>query len=97
MLSGTALILDIVFAIRNNFTGKRTALHLAGILSFRVVPLTLTAENSCKCNVMVMYSLILDLAVVTESINGNSIQFNGEGRLASAGLSLLALVNKISA
>ena len=60
------------FAIRNNFTGKRSALHLAGILPFRVALLILTAENSCKCNVMVMFSLILDLSVVTESINGNS-------------------------
>ena len=64
-----------IFAIRNNLTGKRTALHLAGILPFRVAPLTLTAENSCKRNVMVVYSLIWDHSVVTESINGNSIQF----------------------
>jgi len=53
-LSGTALIVDIFFAIRNNLTGKKTALHLADILPFRVAPLTLTAENSCKCDVMVM-------------------------------------------
>jgi len=72
-LSGTALILDIVFAIRNNFTGKRSVLHLVGILPFRVSPLTLSAENSCKCNVMVMYSLILDFSVVT---NLMAIQFN---------------------
>jgi len=73
---GTALILNIVFSIRNNLNDKRTTLHLAGTLPFRVAPLTSTAENSCQCNVMVMYLLIFDLSVVTDSINGNSIQFN---------------------
>jgi len=43
-----------------------TSLVIAGILPFRVVPLTLTAENSCKCNVMVMYSLILDLLLLNQ-------------------------------
>jgi len=35
--------------------------------------MTLTAENSCKCNVMVC-AHCFDLSVVTDSINGNSIQ-----------------------
>ena len=54
-------------------------MHLAGTLPFTVASLTLTAENSCKCNVMVTYSLFFDLSVVTDSIkwqfNSNQLAF----------------------
>jgi len=44
-LSGTALILDIVFAIRNNYTGNRTTLHLTGILHFRGCPFDIDSRE----------------------------------------------------
>jgi len=43
-LYGTALILDIIFAMRNKFIGNRTALHLAGNLPFMVASFTLTTH-----------------------------------------------------
>jgi len=89
-LSSTALILDIVLAIRDNFLGNRlgNTLHLAGTVPFRVSPLILTAEDSCKC--YVMCSLCFDLSVVIDSINGNSIQYDVRDWLLKLKLRMLS-------